>query len=68
MKAREAGNLANSNKEAFQRVSSATGHKADQGKASKVEKRAYYGTREEWVTGMKNEEQEAVDCQIEHNT
>ena len=53
MKAREAGNLANSNKEAFQRVSSATGDKADQGKARKVEKRAYYGTREEWVTGMK---------------
>ena len=54
--------------EAFQRISSATGEKTDQGKTGKVEKRAYYGTREERLTDKKNEEEEAVDFKIEYGT
>ena len=34
----------------------------------KVEKGAYYGTREEWITDKKNEEEEAVDFEIEYDT
>ena len=37
----------------FRSVSSATDEKADPGKAGKVEKGAYYGTREEWITDKK---------------
>ena len=37
------------------------------GKIDKVKKGAYYGTREEWITDKKNEE-EAVDFEIEYDT
>ena len=47
--------------EAFQRISSAADEKAESGKTDKVEKRAYYGTREELITDKKNEEEEAAD-------
>ena len=53
---------------AFQRISSVTDEKTDQGKTGKLEKRAYYETREEYVTDKKNEEEEAVDFEIEHGT
>ena len=55
--------------EAFRSISSATDEKADTGKTDKVEKGAYYGTMEEWVTDKKNEEEEeAVDFEIEYGT
>ena len=34
----------------------------------KVEKGAYYGTREEWIKDKKNEEEEAVGFEIEYDT
>ena len=33
----------------------------------KLEKGAYYGTREEWITDKKNQEEEAVDFEIEYD-
>ena len=54
--------------EAFQRISSAEDEKAESGKMEKVEKGAYYGTREEWITDKKNQEEEAVDFEIEYDT
>ena len=55
---------------AFQRISRATDGKssADQGKKGKVEKRTYYGTREEWVTDKKNGKEEAVGFETEYDT
>ena len=41
---------------------------ADQGKTGKVEKRTYYGTREEWVTDKKNGKGETVDFEIKYST
>ena len=54
--------------EAFQRISSATDKKTEEGKVGKVVKRQYYGTREEWVTDKRNQEQEAVDFEIKYDT
>ena len=56
------------NTEAFRRISSAADMKAESAKRDKVEKGAYYGTREEWTTDKKNEEEEAVDFEIEYDT
>ena len=53
--------------EAFRRISSAADEKAESGKIDIVEKGAYYGTREEWITDKKNEE-EAVDFEVEYDT
>ena len=54
--------------ETFQSISNATDEKAGAGKTGKVERGAYYGTREEWVTDKKNEEEEAVDFETEYGT
>ena len=54
--------------EAFRRISSTADEKAESGKIDKVEKGAYYGTREEWLTDKKNKEEEAVDFEIEYDT
>ena len=54
--------------EAFRRISSVADKKAESGKIGNVEKEAYYGTREEWITDKKNEEEEAVDFEIEYDT
>ena len=54
--------------EAFRRISSTADEKAESGKIDKVEKGAYYGTREECLTDKKNEEGEAVDFKIEYDT
>ena len=55
--------------EASRSIISAIDEKVDPGKTGKVEKRAYYGTREEWITDKKNEEEEeAVDFEIEYGT
>ena len=54
--------------DAFQRVSSAADEKTDQDKTCKVKKGAYYGTREEWVTDKKNDEEGTVDFEIEYGT
>ena len=53
--------------EAFRRISSAEDEKAESGKMDKVEKGAYCGTREESITDKKNEEEEAVDFEIEYD-
>ena len=53
----------------MQRISSAANEKVDHGKTNKIEKRASYGTREEWVTDKKNEEEEeAMEFEIEYGT
>ena len=54
--------------ESFWRISSAADEKAESGKTGKVEKGAYYGTREERITDKKNEEEEAVDFETEYET
>ena len=54
--------------EAFRRISSVPDKKAESGKIGNVEKEAYYGTREEWITDKKNEEEETVDFEIEYDT
>ena len=54
--------------EVFRRISSAADEKAESGKIDKVEKGAYYGTREEWITDKKNEEEEAVEFEVEYDT
>ena len=54
--------------ETFRSISSATDEKADPGKTGKVEKGTYYGTREEWITDKKNEQEEAVDFEIKYGT
>ena len=54
--------------EAFRRISSATVEKTDSGETGNVEKEGYYGTREEYITDNKNDEEEAVDFEIKYVT
>ena len=55
-------------KEAFQRISSAADEKEGQEKICKVKIGAYYSTREEWVIDKKNDEKGEIYLEIEYDT